>query len=76
MRLIGHLERSARAYAIAISEMRDLVGDDLTAQQILIAQIRSACDRMQLALAEHEQAHHCLCVETVENLVHAEPSAC
>jgi hypothetical protein len=59
-RLLGHFERTARAYADAVGELRGLSGFDLIAQQKLVAHIREACDNAQALLANHEQAHGCV----------------
>jgi len=58
-RLFDHLERTAKAFAEAISGLRDLHGYDLIAQQKLVAHVRSACEAAQRALSDHEEAHQC-----------------
>lgn len=58
-RLFGHLERTARAYAESVSELRELHGYDLIAQQRLVIHIRAACDAAQDALTDHERDHGC-----------------
>ena len=75
-RHVGHLERTAKAYAEAVAELRDVRGYDLIAQQKLVAHIRAACDAAQAALTDHEEAHHCThqCarVESVKQVMHVE----
>jgi len=58
-RLFSHLDRTAKAFAEAVTGLKDLRGYDLIAQQRLVTHIRAACDSAQAALAEHEKAHRC-----------------
>jgi hypothetical protein len=58
-RLFDHFERTAKAFAEAVSGLREVGGYDALAQQRLVAHIRSACDGAQTALLRHEEAHRC-----------------
>lgn len=62
-RLFDHFERTAKAFAEAVSGLRDLKGYDAISQQRLVTHIRAACDSAQAALAEHEESHGCAKVE-------------
>ena len=58
-RRLDHFERTARAYAEAVSGLRDLQGYDLIAQERLVTHIREACDAAAASLAEHHKSHGC-----------------
>lgn len=58
-RLFNHFERTAQAFAEAVSGLRDINGYDLLAQDRLVAHIREACDGAQLAWSDHQKTHGC-----------------
>lgn len=67
-RRLDHFERTARAFAEAVSGLRDLHGYDLIAQERLVTHIREACDSAASSLTEHEQSHGCSRVSASESV--------
>lgn len=71
-RLLNHFERTAQAFAEAVSGLRDQHDYDLIAQERLVAHIREACDGAHAAWSDHQKTHGCGHV-AAEAPAHPEP---